>query len=146
MGAATRTKILLQQSAELRAQASSRLRTGAARPLCATHERSVESGISLRDQISGTNAARSSFAEISKCRPALRWRSGDGAVSVGRSARRADRRRRRGGPTIARSKIGWDEIAPGQKSECEDDLPGLAIHGCNSGWWWAGSSFPGFFF
>src|SRR5207249_2966848 len=71
MGAATRTKVLLQQSAKLRAEAASGLGAGAARPLCATHQRPAQSRVSSRNQIPGPNASRPCFAAISQRRSAL---------------------------------------------------------------------------
>src|SRR6266496_4312978 len=71
MGAATTIEILLQQSAKLRAEAPSGLRAGAARPVCAPHQRSAESNILSPDQISRADAARTCFAGLSKRRSAL---------------------------------------------------------------------------
>src|SRR6266702_4677421 len=85
----TRIQVLLQQSAKLRAQAASKLRARAAGPLCEAHERTAESDISPRHQVSWPNAPRTTFAAVSELRPTLtcsavtkqRKRCSHGAVS-----------------------------------------------------------------
>src|SRR5262249_9558493 len=71
MGAATTIEILLQQSTQLRAKAPLGLRAGAARPVCAAHQRSAESDISSPDQISWADAAGTGFKAVSKRGSAL---------------------------------------------------------------------------
>ena len=71
MGVATAIKILLQQSAQLRAEVSSGLRTGAARFVCVARQRAAESNISSSDQISRAVAARTGLETISERGSAL---------------------------------------------------------------------------
>src|SRR5919201_5934670 len=71
MGASTAFEILLQQSAQLRAEASSGLRIGAARSVCAAQQRSAQSNISPHHQISRAHAARADFATLPERRSAL---------------------------------------------------------------------------
>src|SRR5215211_3521119 len=66
VGAATRVEILLQQPAQLRAEAASGLRVGPPRPIHHAHESAAEPDLSSNDQISRADAARSSLAAISK--------------------------------------------------------------------------------
>src|SRR5438105_1011282 len=83
MGAATRIKILLQQSIELRTQAASSLRARAARLIRHARARAFEPDLPPYGQISRTNASRSDFAQISKRRSALRFEFGCHDVAAG---------------------------------------------------------------
>src|SRR5262245_49303083 len=71
VGAATTVEVLLQQSAQLRAEAASGLRIGPPRPLHYAHEFAAESDLSPGDQIPRADAPRSSLASIPERERAL---------------------------------------------------------------------------
>ena len=64
MVAGARTQELLQQSAELRSEASPWLRSLSVGPVCHTHQHVSKSDLSARVQVSRTDAARSGLAAI----------------------------------------------------------------------------------
>src|SRR5262245_50671067 len=71
LGAGTRFEVLLQQSAQLRAETASGLRACAARSVRDAHKSASQSNLSPSDQISGSDASRSCFAAVSQRPSAL---------------------------------------------------------------------------
>src|SRR6266853_5660519 len=71
VGATARVEILLQQPAQLRAEAAFGLRIGPPRPVRHAHESAAESDFSPGDQIPRPDATRSSLAAVSECEPAM---------------------------------------------------------------------------
>src|ERR1043166_1777666 len=81
--------LVRERPAQLRSQAPSPSRAGAARSIRAPHARVVKPALSLRPQISRTNTARSGSAQVSKRgRALIVWgahappRAGDRALAI----------------------------------------------------------------
>src|SRR5215471_15353977 len=71
VGATTAVKVLLQQSAQLRAETASGLRTSRPGPVHQAHQFSAQSDLSSDDQIPRANPPRSSVAAVSERGPTL---------------------------------------------------------------------------